>query len=222
GRMRSAQEIAEQLMQIAEKLGNEALIMEAHRAMSSALIEQGKCAEALYHCDRASSLYEANRNHPYTLTIAHDCKIVCECFAARALCALGDADGALRRMQGALDFARELAHPASRLFAAHFSAQLYQLRGEPLPALECAREVATLADEYELDMWQTVGDIDLGWAEAALGNAEDGIDQMQRGISGYMSTGGKLWRPGFLGLLAERLGKAGRTEEGLGAIAEAL
>src|SRR5262249_22712471 len=111
GRMRSAQEIAEQLMQIAERLGNEALIMEAHRGMGSALIEQGKCTEALYHCDLAASLYETNRNHPYTLTIAHDCKIVCECFAARALCALGDADGALRRMQGALDFARELAHP---------------------------------------------------------------------------------------------------------------
>ncbi len=222
GKMSSAQEAAEQLLQIAETLGDSALIMEAHRAMGSALIEQNHCAEALRHFDRASSLYEANRNHPYSLTVAHDCKVVSECFAARALWALGDSDGALKRMQSASAFAAELSHPASRVFVAHFAVQLHQMRGEVELAHERSKEVVKLADEYGLDLWQALGNIDLGWAEAATGNAQSGIDQMQRGIKAYMAAGAKLWCPYFLALLADQLGKTGRTEEGLSVVAEAL
>jgi predicted ATPase len=222
GQMMSAQGIAEQLLPIAETLGNSALVMEAHRTMGSALVEQVKCAEALEHFNHASSLYPANRNHPYTLAIAHDCKVVCECFAARALWALSDPDNALQRMQRALAFARELSHPASWIFAAHFAVQLHQLRGEPLLARERASEVVKIADEYGLDLWQALGNIDMGWAEAELGNRQLGIEQMQQGVAAYRATGAKLWCPHFLGLYAEQLGKAGRTEEGLDAIAQAL
>jgi DNA-binding winged helix-turn-helix (wHTH) protein/predicted ATPase len=222
GQMKSAQEIAEQLSKIAETLGHAALVMEAHRAMGSALVEQGKCAEALEYFNQASALYPANRNHPYTLAIAHDCKVVSECFAARALWALGHPDAALERMQGALTFARELSHPGSWIFAAHFAAQLHQLRGEPLLALERAKEVVQLGDEYGLDLWQAFGNIDQGWAEAELGTTQDGIDQMQRGLAAYQATGAKLWCPYFLGLLAEQLAKAGRVEEGLATVAKGI
>jgi DNA-binding winged helix-turn-helix (wHTH) protein/tetratricopeptide (TPR) repeat protein len=222
GKMKLAQETAEQLLPIAETLGEPALVMEAHRAMGSALVEQGKCAEALEHFNVASGLYPANRHHPYTLAIAHDCKVVCECFAARALWALGDPDGALARMHGALALARELCHPASWIFAAHFAVQLHQLRGEPLLARERAREVVKLADEYGLDLWQAFGNIDLGWAEAELGNRQDGIDQMERGMTAFQGTGAKLWCPHFLGLLAEQLGKAERIAEALDTINSAI
>ena len=222
GQMSSAQAIAEQLLPIAETLGNPALVMEAHRTMGSALVEQGKCAEALEHFNQASSLYAAHRNHPYTLAIAHDCKVVCECFAARALWALGDPDAALHRMQGALAFARELSHPASWIFAAHFAVQLHQLRGEPLLARERASEVVKIADEYGLDLWQAFGNIDMGWAEAELGNRRIGLDQMQRGMAAYRASGARLWCPHFLGLYAEQLGKDGRAEEAMAAIAQAL
>jgi DNA-binding winged helix-turn-helix (wHTH) protein/tetratricopeptide (TPR) repeat protein len=222
GRIKSAEETAEQLVQIAATLGDPALIMEAHRAMGSALVEQGKCDQALGHFDQASALYQTNGNHPYTLTIAHDCKVVSECFASRALWALGKPDDAVQRMQEAEDFATRLSHPASRVFVAHFAAQLYQLRGEPELAHARAKEVAKLADEYGLDLWQVVGDIDLGWSEAAMGDAQSGIDQMQRGIKAYRAAGGKLWCPHFLGVMAEQLGRAGQAQEGLRAIAEAL
>jgi len=222
GKMKSAEETAERLVQIAATLGDPALVMEAHRAMGSALVEQGRCAEALEHFNRASTLYQTNSDHPYTLTIAHDCKVVSECFAARALWAMGDPEGALKRMHKAVAFATELSHPASRVFVAHFAAQLHQLRGEVEFARERAQEVVKLAEEYGLDLWQALGDIDLGWSEAAIGNEQSGIEQMQRGLKAYMATGAKLWCPYFLGSMADRLGKTGRAQEGLSAIAEAL
>jgi DNA-binding winged helix-turn-helix (wHTH) protein/tetratricopeptide (TPR) repeat protein len=222
GQLESAEEAARELMEIAQALGDPALVMEAERAMGSAMLEQGKCREALEHFNRASSLYAEHNNHPYTLTIAHDCKVVSECFAARALWRLGDAEGALKRMDEALAFARELSHPASWIFAAHFCAQLHQLRGDAVAAHERAQEVVKLADEFGLDLWQALGDIDLGWAEAELGSREDGIERLQRGIKRYMATGAKLWCPHFLGLLADQLGKAKRVEEGVETIRKAL
>lgn len=217
GKMKSARETAEQLLQIGEELGDPALIMEAHRALGATLVELGDCAEALGHFETA-----ANRNHPHTLTIAHDCKVICECFTARALWAVGDADGAVERMQRGLQFAEELAQPRSMVFAAHLASQLHQLRGEPLLAQKWAREVARLADEYGMDFWAAFGNIDLGWAEAELGKRQQGIAQMQQGLEAHMATGAKLWCPYFLGLLAGQFAKAGRLNEARAAISQGL
>jgi predicted ATPase len=222
GKISPAMEIAEQLIVLAGKLNDSTLAMEAHRAMGATLIEMGKCTESLEHLDRASRLYTEHGHHGYTLNIGHDCKILSECFAGRALWTLGFPDAALRRVQGALAFARELAHPQSSVGAAHFACEVYQLRGEPLLARDLAYEVLRLADEYGLEYWVALGKIDLGWADAELGNALMGIEEIQEGLAAYETTGGKLWSPRFLGLYAVALAKGGRFEEGLAVIAKAL
>ena len=222
GRISPAMEIAEQLIVLAGKLNDPTLAMEAHRAMGATLIEMGKCTESLEHLDRASWLYTANRHHPYTLNIGHDCKVLSECFAGRALWTLGFPDAALRRVQGALAFARELAHPQSSVGAAHFACEVHQLRREPLLARDLACQVLRLADEYGLEYWVALGKVDLGWADAELGNALLGIEEIQEGVAAYEATGGKLWSPRFLGLYAVALGKAERFEESLAVIAKAL
>ena len=223
GKLGPAMEIAEQLIVLAGKLNDPTLTMEAHRAMGATLIEMGKCTESLEHLDQASRLYTANRHHPFTLmNIGHDCKVLSECFAGRALWTLGFPDTALRRVQGALAFARELAHPQSSVGAAHFACEVHQLRGEPLIARDLAREVLRIADEYGLEYWVALGKVDVGWADAELGTALLGIEEIQEGLAAYEATGGKLWSPRFLGLYAVALGKAGRFEESLAVIAKAL
>lgn len=222
GRLAPAMEIAERLLVMAAELKDPTLEMEAHRAMGATLIELGRCNEALLHLDGASYLYSANRHHPYTLNIGHDCKVLSDCFAARALWTLGFPDAALRRMQGVLVFAKELSHPQSSVGAAHFACELHQLRGEPLLAREQAREVLKLAEEYGLEYWVALGKIDLGWAESEIGDIRRGIELIQQGVAGYEMTGAKLWAPRFLGLLAVAMMKAERVEEGLAAITRAL
>lgn len=222
GEMESALEVANQLLELAVGLKDAPLVMEAHRAMGVTLLDLGRCKHALEHLDQASALYEKNRNHAYTVFIGHDCKVVSECFAARALWALGYPDQALSRMKVGLELARELAHPQTLVVAGHFAGQLHQLRGEILEARERATEVVALADEYELDLWLAFGEIDLGWAEVESGSAEPGIERMRRGLAAYAATGAKLWRPHFLGLLAIALCKTQQFEEGLGLVSEGV
>jgi len=222
GKIRPALEIADQLLDLAEVLKDPRLIMEAHRARGSTLLEMGRCSEALEHVDRASHVYSVNRPHPQTLISGRDCKVLSECSAGKALWALGFPDAAMRRMQVGLEFARELAHPQSLAYAAHFSAQLHQLRGEPLLAQERAKEVIGVAEEYCLELWVALGKIDLGWADAELGEVQRGIEQMRQGLAAYEATGTKIIYPVFLGSLADQLNKAERIEEGLAVIAKAL
>jgi DNA-binding winged helix-turn-helix (wHTH) protein/predicted ATPase len=222
GQLTSAMEIAERLLPLSEELKDPTLVMEAHRAMGATLIELGRCPEALKYLDKASHLYSTNRHHFDALTIGHDCKVLSECYAGRALWALGFPDAALERTKAGLTFAREISHPQSWAAAAHFASELHQLRGEPLLAQERAREVLKVADEYSLEPWIVFGTIDFGWADIDLGNVQQGIEQVQQGLAAYEATGGKLWCPRFLSLLAVAFAKAERVQDGLAAIAKAL
>ena len=145
-----------------------------------------------------------------------------ECFAALALFPLGYPDQSAERLEAGLTLARKLDHPQTLVVAEHVAAQLHQLRGDAALVRVFAKEAMELADEYGLALWTTYGLIELGWAEAELGDAESGIEKMQRGLAEYEVTGAKLRSPYFLGLLADQLSKAGRLEEGLTVITKAL
>jgi tetratricopeptide (TPR) repeat protein len=221
GKIRPALAIADQVLDLAEGLKDPRLIMEAHRAKGSTLLEMGRCNEALEHVDRASHLYSVN-TFPQTLISGRDCKVLSECSAGKALWALGFPDAAMRRMQAGLEFARELAHPQTLAYATHFAAQLHQFRGEPLLAQERAKEGIRVAEEYYLELWVAFGKIALGWANAELGDIQQGIEQMQQGLAAYEATETKVFYPTFLCSLADQLNKAQRVEEGLAVIARAL
>jgi predicted ATPase len=61
-----------------------------------------------------------------------------------------------------------------------------------------------------------------GWALAAQGQAEEGIPQIHQGLAIARARGVELFRPHWLALLAEAYEKAGQTDDGLVALAEAL
>jgi predicted ATPase len=52
--------------------------------------------------------------------------------------------------------------------------------------------------------------------------AEAGLAQIRQGLAAYLATGSETGRPYFLAFLAKAYQKAGRVEEGLNVLAEAL
>jgi adenylate cyclase len=221
GEMQLSLEICNQLIQLAEDLKDGALTMEAHRALGAVLVLLGRCTESLEHLHKGTALSATYHNHPNSVFSGFDSRVMFECFGAMALLALGFPDQAADNIARGLALARELRHPQTLVVAGHVAAQLHQLRGEVSLAYERAKEAMDLADEYGLEVWLAYGLIELGWAEAELGEVQVGIARMQRGLAAYEATGAKLRCPYFLGLLADQLCKAGHVEEGLAAIAKA-
>lgn len=222
GELQQSLEVSYQLLQLAEELKDGGLIKEAHRSIGAVLVMLGRCSEALEHLEKGIALCAAHNDERDRIFVGFDSKVMLECFAALALLDLGYPDQSAEKAAAALALARELNHAQTLVVAGHVSAQLHHLRGEASLAYERAKEAMELADEYGLTVWKTYGLIELGWAVAELGNPQDGIEKMERGLADYEMTGGKLRSPYFLGLLADQLEKAGRVEEGLLAIAKAL
>lgn len=215
-------DIARRLVGMAEGLGDAALVMEARRAFGVSLVEAGDFNGSLKHLVLATALYKRNPRPPHFSFSGHDTRVICELFAARALWALGFPGQALGKVNAALEAAEALAHAETMIAAAYFAAHLHQLRREPARVGELAETVIALAKEHRLELWESCGVIQRGWARAETGSPAEGVAEMRRGLAAYAETGARLWRAHFLGLLAGALAKAGRAGEGLAAAEEAL
>jgi len=73
-----------------------------------------------------------------------------------------------------------------------------------------------------LNEFAVQGSILRGWTLAEQGQMEAGISRMRQGLAAFQVMGIESTRPYNLALLAEVYGKAGRREEGLTTLAEAL
>jgi predicted ATPase len=135
---------------------------------------------------------------------------------------LGDPDRCAEELAAGLALARDLGHPPTLVVAQHVASQMYQMRGDAVLAYKFAKEATELAEEYGLELWRAYGIIEMGWAEAELGNLQHGIEEMQRGLTLHEGMSSQLRSPYFLGLLTDQLAKAGRVEDGLATIEKAL
>jgi len=80
----------------------------------------------------------------------------------------------------------------------------------------------TLASEHGFAHWGALGRILQGWAGAQKGEAMTGLASIRDGLAASEATGARANTPLHLALLAEALAFAGKIEEGLAALDDAL
>ncbi len=98
---------------------------------------------------------------------------------------------------------------------------VHQLRREVCATLDAAQALAEATDVL-LSFRRPWAMICLGWVHAQSGQAERGITEMRQGAADFEAQGFLVTRSQCLALLAEGYALAGRPEEGLAAVAEAL
>ena len=118
--LHAAYAIAEQLLELARDATDTFVTIEAHRACGVTLVDLGRFEEAIAHLDTVTRLYEAARRSGQVSFAGQDPNVIAECYAARALWALGEPDQALARVERALSFARELSHVETLVIATRF------------------------------------------------------------------------------------------------------
>jgi DNA-binding winged helix-turn-helix (wHTH) protein/predicted ATPase len=214
--------IVERLLQRANDLREPRFVIGAHCAYGVTLVDLGRFEESIRHLDEVPPLRASHPRGPHGSFPGQDPEVTSDCYAARALWTLGYPDQALARIERALSVAGELAHTESLIVAAYFAAHVHQLRGEASAAQEQADVVLTLAEEYGLAVWIGLGRVIRGWALVTQAAVTEGLHDIRRGLDAYEATGARLWRPYFLGLLAQALVKTDRIQEGLSAATDAL
>ena len=219
--LETARELGEQLLTLAQRAQDPALLAEAHRALGATLGFLGEMVPGRAHLEQAVALHDSQPHRSLTL-FYEDPRVSGLSHLARVLWVLGYPEQAVKRSREALTLARELDHPGSMALALTFAAWVYQFRQEGQTTQEQAKALIDLSTEHELMFYLSNGFLFLGGALAEQGQVEEGVAQIRHAMTTWQTTGTELNRSYILALLAKACGKTARVEEGLMLLAEAL
>ena len=222
GEFLAARELGEQLLGLAQQKQDPALLVEAYRALGSALFHLGEFGMAQAHLEQGMTFYDAQRHHSHVFLYGTEPGVFGLSYAAWALWHLGYPDQALQKSKAARTLAQERSHPFSLAGAQILTAVLHQLRRDRALTQERAEAAITLAREHGFPVWLGQGTVLQGCARVDQGQVEEGMSQLRQGLATRQAIGAGIFQSYFLALLAEAYGKAGQAEEGLAALAEAL
>jgi class 3 adenylate cyclase/predicted ATPase len=221
--LRTAYELAEQLLRRAQSEQDPALLMFAHLALGDTSLWMGELLLAREHLEMAISLYDPERHRALALRYGGmDARVWCLLLAAWTLRVLGYPDQARERGKEARMLAQGLSNPFGLALAEYFVGILRQSQRETRAAQQTAEALMELSIEHGLTGYLALATRLRGWAMAEQGRHEEGIAQLQEGLAASRALGEELWRPYFLALLAEACKEAGRFDDGLSVLTEAL
>ena len=179
--------------------------------------------KAQSHIERGLALYETQlRSVPIPLYTAHHPAVCAYGEGAHVLWLRGHPEAARRHANQAVSLARELGDVVSLVWALGAGAHLYQFMRERQSALEMAEPAITKAEEMGFLYVLRIGRIVKSWALAEPGQADDTVALINEGNAAQSAARVQVWLTHNLATLAEACATAGRIDEGLNAIAEAL
>lgn len=219
----TALELGRELLALAERLDDPALLLEGHHALWPVRVWLGSAAAARRHLEQGMALYDRARHQSHAFVYGgHDPGVCCRKVASWAFWILGYPARGLEESVASLRLAGDLDHPMSIIVALVWACVFRDLRREVHEIGEHACALINLSTEHEASQWLAAGTIIDGAVRAELGEGEMAIARIRRGLADYRSTGAHLFVPYFLSLLARACLRLGEPREGLRVIAEAL
>ncbi len=219
---RDAMELAERLLELAQIDGSPTLLIAAHYALTNTSYSLGRFANAIDHMEAARRLYHPDQDDSVVALFGEHVLVSAMQFGSLALWTVGRSGDSLDTAIEALAIARRIDHPLTLCFAHCFCGTLYRLRGEVDKVREHGEALSALAAKQDFGLWQVVGNLIEGWAQAARGDA-DGVlrittvlDIMRQG----KLMGGVIMY--FLEMLAEAHGMLGHHAEQMLVLDEAM
>ena len=211
-------EHGEQCLRLAEKTRNAAMLLQSHWVIGLSQCYLGKFSEARAHFEQTITIHDdAGIDSPSSMYGA----VLSRAHLARMLLYLGYPDGSRQMMKEALAKARSLRFPVGVANTLALAAYLEAFHHNLDKTLEFAAKTAGLSEEHGLPYYAAVALLTRGWAVAMHGH-EEGIELIREALASSLAIGTKQQHGYFLALLAEALNKAGRVDEALEALKEAM
>jgi class 3 adenylate cyclase/predicted ATPase len=221
GELRVGRGLGEQLLSLAQRAQDPALLLEAHHELWANLSARGELVSAHSHMEQGIALYDPQKHRDHAFRYGgHDPGVCSRYQAAEVLWLLGYPDQALRRSQNSLTLARELSHATTMSSALFWTAWFDQVRGEKQSLQARIHEGVALATEQRFSRAQVQATFLEGWLLVEEGHVETGIAQMLKIFVTGQDSGRFHIRQAAL--LAEAYRKSGQTVEGLNVVNNAI
>jgi predicted ATPase/class 3 adenylate cyclase len=214
--------LANELVYVGERLGDESLILEACHSRWATSHVSGRIAATLADTERGIALYreERHRAHVYEYG-GHDTGVCAHGHRAVTLWIAGLPGQAQQASAAALALGRRLGHPPSLAHAAWWSAAMHQLLRDG----DACRELAELAMRIVREQGSrsfVICPLLLGWALFQAGDVAEGLQRMSEAIDAKRERVYRFYYDYELVVFADALLKAGERERARQAIDEAL
>jgi tetratricopeptide (TPR) repeat protein len=223
GDLRLCTDLAAEAMEVAERLDDPGLLMEALALPALTRYYRADYVGARDCFERALSKYEDRAHCTYWLRYTGmDAGVWHRAHFAMTLWHLGFPDRALQVSREACELGRQIRHPFSlcvALWCANYVFQGCRLAAEALAASE---EQIRLATEQGFVLWLVTGPIQRGAALLLLGRWQEATPLILKGLDGVPAIGSALLLPYYHSILGDAYMQAGRFREALRSLDEGL
>ncbi len=193
--------------------------LQAQWAFANIAMHRGDSEAAVRQMDDCLARCASLEHRPGAV---QDPGVMCLCYSAWTMWQLGFPDQALNRVTAVVDLAERRAHLFSLGEAYGFHAAVRHFRGENEEALASVDRAVAICEEGGFVVWQAHAHVMRGRIRADLGHFADGVEEMRCGYTLWADTGAVITTPFYLAMWAEGLALAGRAEEGLERLQDAL
>ena len=215
--------MGEQILSLAERHDDASMRVEGHLVLGYNLAFLRSLSLGLDHLEKGIANYGPDQHRSHRFRLGNDPGVACFTTSALLLWMLGFPDRALKRANDAVALASRLNHPFSMAYALFHTGLLHLWRREVELVQGRAQAVLDITEKHEFHIWKAVATCLHGAALAGMGRAEEGLMQNNRGMDLYqgLKTPPVFW-PLLLLIRAGVCGQAGRPEEGLASLDEAM
>jgi len=224
GRFGEAREVAERFHALATERDLVLDRMVSHRVLGVVMFMTGELEGARDHLEASLDLYDRcdAAERARAMINAQDQRSTTLAYLPLALGVLGDPARAEAMSELGIAHSEGLGHLHSIGYSLTFATGLGAvLRTPPAAFLRLARRTMEFAREHQFPNWR-MARVFFGYALAQQGACEEGLAEMLEGLSSYGATGGVVFAPVGLHLLARAQGLAGRGDDALGTFDRAI
>jgi tetratricopeptide (TPR) repeat protein len=218
GDMTSAQQIAEQLLEIAQRSGSRYGLTLAHHLQGIVFQLRGELTQAIQHFEAAIASYNETDFTGYAMVDPHVGALL---RISVALWHLGNADQGRAKIREAISLSEGLKRPGNMAFALQGASAFYVYLRDPAHLHEVAERLFTLASELQMPQYVASGSFYRGWAMAEQGRPDEGV-ALIRAVLDSSATLGLPPNAETLRVSSEAQARAGQLEEALAAIEQAF
>jgi class 3 adenylate cyclase/predicted ATPase len=222
GEIDRAQRLAEDLLRLTRQRNDSAGLVLGHLSSGRTLMFAGGFASSRTHLKAALSLYDPISHHALVQQAGLDPNVASQGYLGIVLFCLGFPDRAFAQSSAAIAEARRLAHPPSLALSLSLGLMLLSLDGDNAVLDEWVDQLVAVTTEQGFLFWRAHGTILRGWVKVKNGDVTEGISLLRSGSSAHRATGAEVWTPHDHALLARAFEIAGKIEDAVTQLDEAL
>jgi class 3 adenylate cyclase/tetratricopeptide (TPR) repeat protein len=218
GEWTAAQQIAEQIMEVAQRSGSRFGLTLAHHFQGIFFHFRGELTQAMQHFEATIASYNETDwsggifGDPHVLALAQ---------IGVVLWHLGSADKGRAKIRESISLSERWKTPRHLALSLSFASVFYMNLREHGNVEEVAERLSTLASEQQLPEFVAQASVYRGWAMAEQGRTDEGIALIRAGLD-FSPTPSSLLRTANLFACCEAQARAGQLEEAFDTMEQAF